>query len=108
MKLLMIFLLALMTAGVCCAAETEADFYVSPSGSDNWSGTLATPNAQASDGPFATLTQSTTRSGIWRSASRQTSLFWFAGNLPVGRDGCFLFEGFRGRRLDRHLRCLSR
>jgi hypothetical protein len=42
-------------AGRCFAAELTADFYVSPNGSDAWSGTLAVPNAQQSDGPFETL-----------------------------------------------------
>lgn len=32
----------------------RADFYVAPNGNDTWSGTLATPNRQRSDGPFAT------------------------------------------------------
>lgn len=32
-----------------------ADFYVSPDGSDAWSGTLPTPSQRGSDGPFATL-----------------------------------------------------
>jgi len=35
--------------------NTLADFYVSPSGNDLWSGTLPEPNASRSDGPFATL-----------------------------------------------------
>lgn len=35
--------------------EPAADFYVSTEGSDAWSGTLAVPNQQQSDGPFATL-----------------------------------------------------
>ena len=34
---------------------TIADFYVSPAGNDNWSGTLATPNQGLTDGPFATI-----------------------------------------------------
>jgi len=34
---------------------TAADFYVSPSGNDNWSGKLAEPNALKTDGPFATI-----------------------------------------------------
>lgn len=50
-----ICLLILITAGKCNAAESEADFYVSVSGSDSWSGMLAAPNEQRSDGPFATL-----------------------------------------------------
>jgi len=53
--MVMIAVLALMTGTVCRAAETQADFCVSTSGSDSWSGRLATPNAQRSDGPFATL-----------------------------------------------------
>jgi hypothetical protein len=33
----------------------KADFYLSPNGSDAWSGTLSEPNSQETDGPFATL-----------------------------------------------------
>jgi hypothetical protein len=32
-----------------------ADYFVSPTGSDAWSGTLSAPNAARTDGPFATL-----------------------------------------------------
>jgi len=53
------FVLALMAGGVCSAAlpaaSYKADFYVSPAGSDDWSGTLSEPDAQGADGPFATL-----------------------------------------------------
>ncbi|MHC4741632.1 MAG: right-handed parallel beta-helix repeat-containing protein [Planctomycetota bacterium] len=53
------FLLALMVGSVCSAAAAEAsqraDFYVSPAGSDDWSGTVSEPDAQGADGPFATL-----------------------------------------------------
>ena len=51
MKRLMIVLLVMMSGAVCRAAETKADFYVATNGSDSWSGTLATPNVQKSDGP---------------------------------------------------------
>ena len=37
------------------AAGKQADFYVSVDGNDRWSGTLPIANAQASDGPLATL-----------------------------------------------------
>ena len=37
---------------------SAADFYLSPLGHDSWSGKLAKPNAQKSDGPFATLERS--------------------------------------------------
>lgn len=33
----------------------QADFFVSPLGSDKWTGTLAEVNAEKTDGPFATL-----------------------------------------------------
>ena len=34
---------------------TAADFYISPSGSDSWTGTLSEPNVSKTDGPFATI-----------------------------------------------------
>ena len=37
--------------------NSEADFYVSPKGNDAWSGTLAEPNANKTDGPFATISR---------------------------------------------------
>ncbi len=45
--------------------STEADFYVSSAGQDAWSGKLAEPNAERTDGPFATL-------GRAQAAVRQT------------------------------------
>lgn len=50
-----LFASAMLAAGTCCAEEPTADFYVSPSGSDTWSGALPVPNNQRTDGPFATL-----------------------------------------------------
>jgi regulation of enolase protein 1 (concanavalin A-like superfamily) len=37
------------------AEEAQADFYISPTGNDTWSGILAGPNATGTDGPFATI-----------------------------------------------------
>jgi parallel beta-helix repeat protein len=45
-------------------ALAERVLYVSPSGRDTWSGSLASPNAARTDGPFATLTRA-------RDAARQ-------------------------------------
>ncbi|WP_146402561.1 right-handed parallel beta-helix repeat-containing protein [Planctomycetes bacterium CA13] len=60
-KSLFLGVLTLFAGSVCNAAETDsaekADFYVSAAGSDEWSGTLPNPNAQTSDGPFATLSR---------------------------------------------------
>lgn len=59
MKRLLIVGWAVMVLATSSAnADTnrhQADFYVSPNGSDAWSGTLADPGKQRDDGPFATL-----------------------------------------------------
>jgi len=54
------------------------EFYISPDGDDSWSGTLAEPNAQKSDGPFASLEGA--RKGLqdWRHPSG-TRESWKAG-----------------------------
>ncbi|WP_146461776.1 right-handed parallel beta-helix repeat-containing protein [Rubripirellula tenax] len=54
------FLFALMTVCACIGDATAdelhaADFFVSPQGSDAWSGTLSKPDSSGNDGPFATL-----------------------------------------------------
>jgi hypothetical protein len=38
-------------------ASAQVDFYVSTDGADHWSGRLDAPNADQSDGPFATLSR---------------------------------------------------
>lgn len=48
-------MLVLLTAATCNGETAKADFYVATSGSDRWSGTLATANTQRTDGPFRTL-----------------------------------------------------
>jgi hypothetical protein len=60
-----------------------SSFYVSPQGNDNWSGTLADPNPDKSDGPFATLEKA-------RDAVRA-----FKQKDPFPKDGVtvFLREG---------------
>ena len=35
--------------------EPEAAFFISKDGRDSWSGRLAAPNAEKTDGPFATI-----------------------------------------------------
>ena len=54
------------------AAPTVVTYYVSPNGSDFWSGTLAAPNAAGTDGPLATfdaartLVQGISKTGLTR------------------------------------------
>ena len=51
----LLFAIAMLATGLCPAVEPTAEFYVSPRGSDTWSGTLSEPNDPRTDGPFATL-----------------------------------------------------
>lgn len=55
MKRLLTIFSALSLASACNAASTGADFYLSPEGSDDWSGTLPEANAEGTDGPFSSL-----------------------------------------------------
>jgi hypothetical protein len=63
MRKIAAYLLFVFAVGICDAAiarEIEnADFYVSPSGSDSWSGTLAVSDGKG-DGPFETLERART------------------------------------------------
>jgi hypothetical protein len=58
-KLQLILILALLIGYIShateVAPEVKADFYISIIGSDEWSGRLADPNIEGTDGPFATL-----------------------------------------------------
>ncbi len=45
--------LALLLAGITLEPAYALKLYVSPAGNDAWSGTLAEPNADRTDGPFA-------------------------------------------------------
>ncbi len=53
------YVYAVALASVSCwvaeASQGRADFYVSPNGSDAWSGTITAPSENGSNGPFATL-----------------------------------------------------
>ncbi len=50
-----VVVLSSVISGVQPTGEPEATFFVSKDGDDAWSGILATPNAEKTDGPFATL-----------------------------------------------------
>jgi parallel beta-helix repeat protein len=48
-------LVTLLALAAAVHAQPKADFYVSPSGDDKWSGKLSGPNRPLTDGPFRTL-----------------------------------------------------
>ncbi len=54
-KILPLALLILGFFYTTTAGQDHTSFYVSPAGKDIWSGKLTSPNADGSDGPFATL-----------------------------------------------------
>lgn len=45
----------LLVGTVWCELSAAGDFYVSPAGSDQWTGRQAEPNAAKTDGPFASV-----------------------------------------------------
>tara|TARA_R110002049_G_scaffold4601_5_gene32624 strand:- start:869477 stop:871699 length:2223 start_codon:yes stop_codon:yes gene_type:complete len=60
----LLLMLGTMTVGLCNAAEPAADYFVATNGSDDWSGTVAQPNARRTDGPFATLDRARKAAGV--------------------------------------------
>lgn len=54
MRLLSVLALCILYAG-CVGGAPPPSFYISPAGNDSWSGLLAAPNAEGTDGPFRTL-----------------------------------------------------
>lgn len=64
--------------GSSFAAERPADLYVSPQGNDAWSGKLAQPNADRSDGPLATWKRARDEIRNWKQSSKL-----LAGGLVV-------------------------
>ncbi len=63
-------ILAALSVWVCCAGTHAADLYVAPEGNDAWSGKLAEPNADKTDGPFATLERARDAVRKLKTASR--------------------------------------
>ena len=75
------------------ADETLADFYVSPSGSDDWSGTLDEPNEPKTDGPFLTLARA--RDAVRESGKNRTgdvTVLIRGGVYPVNETVVFGLE----------------
>src|SRR5688572_20491774 len=82
-------LVAITAAIIATPAYTDASsvryFYVSPVGDDSWSGTLAEPNADASDGPFATVAraQSAVREALAESPKRRFGVLIRGGEYTL-------------------------
>lgn len=79
-----------------------ADFYVAPSGNDNWSGTLAEPNADKTDGPFASikgaqLAVRSLKTKVYIPKSEPVETRWIGSPHPFGKGKdilVFIREGY--------------
>ncbi len=71
----MVFALGLLagTGHADDEAGASATFHVGPKGRDTWSGTLESPNAAGTDGPFATIARARDAVRRLRTASRPTA-----------------------------------
>ena len=82
-----LFLTILVPMLVASARANPPTLYVSPSGNDAWSGTLAAPDAGRSDGPFASMVQA--RNAIPMPLARAVALgLGSDGVSTTPRPGC--------------------
>lgn len=80
----------------------KADFYVAKNGNDSWSGTLAEPNSNKTDGPFATIAKSqeavkTLKAKLFKPKTPPIETRWIGSPHPngTGKDILVLIrEGF--------------
>lgn len=68
----------------------KADFYVAKNGNDAWSGTLPSPNADKTDGPFATLKRAqeavkTLKSEVYFPKDEPVETRWIGSPHTLGR-----------------------
>jgi len=68
----------------------KADFHVSTLGNDSWSGTLAEPNAEKTDGPFLTIGQAqkavrNLKSKVFFPKDKPVEKRWIGSPHPLGR-----------------------
>ncbi|MCK9638396.1 MAG: hypothetical protein M0R39_00680 [Prolixibacteraceae bacterium] len=83
-------------------SEKKADFYVSPTGNDNWSGTLPEPNSLKTDGPFASIEKAqkavkTLKSKVYFTKDKPIEKRWIGSPHPLGRGKdilVFIREGY--------------
>lgn len=82
--------------------EKTADFYVAPNGNDNWSGTLAEPNANRTDGPFVSIKRAqiavrALKTKVYIPKSEPVETRWIGSPHPFGKGKdilVFIREGY--------------
>lgn len=75
-RLLFAILLGITTLAASMASGAAVDFYVSPNGNDSWSGKIASPNEDGTDGPYATINRAKEAVRALRASSPN-------GNIPI-------------------------
>ena len=81
---------------------SNADFYVSTKGNDAWSGTLPDPNADGTDGPFATIQRvqiavKALKSQVYKPKEAPVEKRWIGSPHPYGKGRdivVYIREGF--------------
>ena len=84
------------------AKKVKGDFFVSPKGNDSWSGTLETPNATLTDGPFATITRAKLavqelKSKVYKPKGKAIDARYSGTTYPFGKGKdivVFIRDGF--------------
>lgn len=71
------FAFSVCLAGATAAVAAPPVFHVSPEGNDAWTGTLAAPNGEKTDGPFATLTRA--RDALRSAGTVEGGMVYVAG-----------------------------
>ena len=93
MKQILPVLCALVISSGNYASAENADFYLSPSGSDKWSGKLAEPNADGTDGPFATLERARDAVRILKTSNKENVVVQArGGTYPLEKTVVFSME----------------
>ena len=81
-----------VTETVCLASEPTGDYFVATTGSDDWSGTLATANTQKTDGPFATLQRARDAVRKLGKRSKDVLVLVRGGTYPIAKTVVFGLE----------------
>lgn len=79
-----------------------ADFYVAPNGNDNWSGIVAEPNTDKTDGPFASIKRAqlavrSLKAKVYIPKSEPVETRWIGSPHPFGKGKdilVFIREGY--------------
>ena len=76
-------LVVLFIACIATTATADLNLFVSPAGDDTWSGSIAAPNAEGTDGPVKTVTRARDRVRESRGAAEPVNVYLRGGVYPI-------------------------